>query len=310
MGRDRSRTHSRRRASQDDDTERIQIDSDDEYQTRGTSLPRDDSSSLPDGGFSALSEEQQDDLVKRMVRLMICRNAQKRPVKREELFRHIFANMGNIRPKSKVFQGTYNVAQQKLRRTFGMEMVLIQRHIKANRSATTKSQSQAQYSQGAVGTKGYILVSVLPPDMRAEERQDRAGFGFLMVVAGMILLEPGCRIEQKALYRALRRIGVQVTEKGGHQQLNGGNVKELLEGTLVRQWYLERGKEDQEFYYTLGPRFYAEIDPADLVGFVDAVYRLSDSNNGGLDETSQEELRKRLDDTRGVSQEDADADDG
>ncbi|CDF36830.1 unnamed protein product [Chondrus crispus] len=303
MTRSRSRSFSQRRASQSEEIERIEIDSDDEYQNRGAPMRKDGSSSLPDGGFSALAEEQQDELVKRVIRLMICRNAEKRPVKREELSRHMFANMAPVRSKSKVFQGTFNVAQQKLRSIFGMQMVLIQRQVKANQSASSRTQTQLTQS-GPVGTKGYILVSVLPPELRAEERKDRAGFGFLMVVAGMILLEPGCRIEQGALYRALGRVGVHVTEKNGHRQLNGGNVKELLESTLLRQWYLEREKEDQTFYFMLGPRFRAEIGPEDLVEFVGAVYNLSDSKTGGLDETSKSELRKRLDDTSGISQED------
>lgn len=304
MTRNRSRSFSQRRDSQAEEIARIEIDSDDEYQNRGAPMRKDGSSSLPDGGFSALAEEQQDELVKRVVRFMICRNAEKRPVKRDELTKHTFANMGSLRSDRKVFQGAFNVAQQKLRSIFGMQMVLIQRQVKTNRSASSRMQTQFTQS-GPVGTKGYILVSVLPPELRAEERKDRAGFGFLMVVAGMILLEPGCRIEQGALYRALGRIGVHVTEKKGHRQLNGGNVKKLLESTLLKQqWYLEREKEDQMFYYRLGPRLRAEISPEDLVDFVSAVYSLSDSNTGGLDETSKSELRKRLDDTNGISQED------
>lgn len=302
MVRSRSQRHSQRRASEPADTERIEVDSDDDYERTQDPLARDGISSIPDGGFSALAEEQQDELVKRMIRLMICRNATKKPVKREDLSKHIFANMGNIKSKPKVFQGTYNAAQQKLRTIFGMEMVHIQRQVKVTKTATSRTATPSTQS-GPMGTKGYIVVSTLPQDTRAEERKGRATFGFLMVVAGMIVMEPTCRIEQDTLYRALQRLGVHVREKQGHRQLNGGNVKELLENVLVRQWYLEREKEDQTFFYTLGPRIRAEITTKNLIGFINAVYELTDPKNG-LDETAKAELRKRVDDFFGDSQDD------
>lgn len=287
------------------DTERIEISSDEEALPTQEALVRDGTSSIPDGGFSALPEEQQDELVKRMIRLMVCRNAMKKPVKREDLSKHVFANMANIKSKTKVFHGTLAAAQQKLRTIFGMEMVLIQRQLKQNRTQSSRTQMSATQS-GASGTKGYILVSVLAPGLRAEDRKGRADLGFLMVVAGMILLEPGCRIEQGTLYRALTRLGVHVREKQGHKQLNGGNVKELLESLLVKQWYLEREKEGQTFYYTLGPRFRAEIDQNDLIEFVGAVYDLGGQKKGGLDDTSKAELKKRIDEACGVSTENMD----
>lgn len=302
MARNRSQRASQRRSSQAGDSARIQVDSGDEYEGTQRPLSRDGTSSIPDGGFSALAEEQQDELVKRMIRLMICRNAMKKPVKREDLSKHIFANMGNIRSKGKVFQGTFTAAQQKLRTIFGMEMVLIQRQVKVKRSGSSRMASQATQS-GPVGTKGYVLISVLDHETRAEERKNRASFGFLMVVAGMILMEPSCRIEQEDLYSALRRLGVHVRESKGHKQLNGGNVKELLESVLVKQWYLEREKEGDTFFYTLGPRFRVEIEGDDVVGFVDAVYKLTDEKNA-LDEMTKNELKKRFDDAFGIGQRD------
>lgn len=272
--------------------------SDEEEEVVDEPMVRDGTSSLPDGGFSALSEETQDELVKRMIRLMICRNAQKRPVQRAELSKYIFTNMPNIRSKQKVFAGTLSQSQNKLRSVFGMEMVEIQKQIKQRSTQMGKSQSSSQPTS-SLGMKGYILVSVVAPELRVEDKKMKAMMGFLTVVGSMILLEPGCRIEQEVLYRALGKIGVQVREKNGHKQLNEGNVKELLEKILPGQWYLEREREEQQTFYTLGPRFRAEIEDKDLIEFVNAVYTGNGTRDAWLDETSRKELQMRLDQASG-----------
>lgn len=283
---------------------RVEISSDEEAaDRRQRRLVRDGTSALPDGGFSALREERQDELVKRMIRLMICRNATKKPVPRAELSRYLFSNATDIKSKQKVFTGTFAQAQNKLRSVFGMEMVEIQKLVKQRATQTPRTQSQSQ-SAGSLGAKGYILVSVLPPELRVEDKKQKALMGFLTVVGGMILLEPGCRIEQDTLYRALAKIGVHVREKQGHKQLNGGNVKDLLEKILPGQWYLEREKEGQTFYYTLGPRFRAEIEDRDLIEFVNAVYTGNGQREAWLDETSRKELQMRLDQASGIPPDD------
>jgi len=153
-----------RRRSQrpsDVDEERVVITSDEDENMLDETQIRDGTSSLPDGGFSALAEEQQDELVKRMIRYMVCRNTRKKPVKRAELSKHIFSNMSNIRSKGKVFQGTYMTAQTQLRALLGMEMVEIVKQVRT-RTGTSRSQS-ASASQGATqGMKAFILASVLP----------------------------------------------------------------------------------------------------------------------------------------------------
>jgi len=290
-----------RRRSQrpsDVDEERVVITSDEDENMLDETQIRDGTSSLPDGGFSALAEEQQDELVKRMIRYMVCRNTRKKPVKRAELSKHIFSNMSNIRSKGKVFQGTYMTAQTQLRALLGMEMVEIVKQVRT-RTGTSRSQS-ASATQGATqGMKAFILASVLPQEGRVEDVAEMASIGFLTVIASFILLEPGCRIEQEALYRALGRIGVKVQEKGGHRQLNGGNVKELIESELPSQWYLEREREDKTFYYTLGPRLRAELEDNDLLAFIEAVLREGGRADTTLDESSRHELQLRLDEARG-----------
>lgn len=292
-----------RRSSQTPATienERIVICSDDDEDVVMDRQGDDHRSSVPDGGFAALAEEQQDELVKRMIRYMICRNAKKKPVKKLELSKHIFANMQNINSKSRgIFQGTFTAAQTQLRTIFGMEMVLITRQVRGRSHTASRSQT-ASASQGASqNMKGYILVSVLPQESRVTNMNELASIGLLTVIASFILLQPGCRIEQEQLYKALGRIGVKVQEKGGHKQLNGGNVKELIESELPSQWYLEREREDKTYFYTLGPRLRAELSDGDLLEFVEAVFQAGGEDTTGMDETTRKELEMRLDEAAG-----------
>lgn len=295
------RTRSQRSQLPEPEAERIAISSEEEADNVEQSLVRDGSSSVPDGGYSALPEDQQDELVKRMVRYMICRNAKKKPVRRNLLTAHTFANMTNIRSKQRVFNGTFQQAQRKLRGTFGMEMVEICKLVKrTNPSQSQPRTSTISSSQGAsASAKGYILVSVLPMEARVEDADAMALLGFLSVVAAMILLEPGCRIEEQDLHNALKRIGILVKEKHGHKQLNGGNVKDLLEKELPDQWYLEREREGNSVYYTLGPRLRAELEDEDLLEFINAVYKQGNEGSGMLDETGRKALQIRLDEAWG-----------
>ena len=269
---------------------------DEEMYEEGSSSQRRASQSAPTKGFSDLPEPQQDEIIARCVRYMICRNAKKRPVKRQDLSKHMFANMENIGRKNRVYAGAFEQVQHKLRNTFGMEIVEIQKIVRAKR---TPSMTGTASQSAAAPSKGYILVSCMSKDHRVEDLDGMAFLGFLTVVAAMILLEPGCRIKEEDLYASLKRIGVFVREKQGHKQLNGGNVRDLLEKQLVEQWYFEREKEDDTSYYTLGPRLRAEVSDDDLLAFVEAVYKLGSDANQTLDETGRKELQARLDEAWG-----------
>lgn len=285
------------RKSRHGDVERIVAGSDDEEVHDGSRGRRSQPASLPDGGFAALSEAQQDELTQRFVRYMLCRQARKRPVRRADLSRHLFRNMTNISSKGRVFTGTLSKAQNELRNVFGMEVIEIARPIRRTNTQThggfsaTTSASQANSTKT---TKAYILVSALNPSTRVEDRPRFAEIGFLTVVACMVLMKPGCRISEEELGRALGRIGVQVKERSGHKQLNEGNVKDLIDKEFVEQWYLDRELEGNSVYYSLGPRLRAELKDEDLLDFVEAIYQSGSDTTSMLDSTARQELQQRL----------------
>lgn len=251
------------------------------------------------GGFYSLEFSVQQSLVKKLIRLMLMRNTKKKPVRRDEITKFLFDSLPAGTSKTGVFKGVMTVAKQQLRDVFGMEMVEVQKRVKNVRMGTaTQRYMTSQSSSGGTSGKGWILRSLLSEELRAEENSKKAEMGFLMVVAGMIMLETGCRMEAEKLYKSLERVGCCVWEKGGHKQLNGGNVKELLEKKFINMWYLEREKDGDDWWYRIGDRLMKEVSDDDLVEFVNAVYCLG-GNAAQLDDVSKRELKEKLEAARG-----------
>lgn len=257
-------------------------------------------------GFSALPEAQQDELVQRFVRIMMCRGARRRPIKRADLTRQLFNGMHNIGSKQRVFTGLFARAQAVLRANYGAEVVHIAKRARRggvggvsqsqrHSASMTASQSSASF------VRGYILVSALPAMMRGndkESKERRAEIGFMAVVASIILLSPGATIDEEDLHRFLERLGVFVRQRNGHKQINHGNVKDLLERDWPEQWYLERDREGNGFAYSLGPRLLAEIDDDQLIQFIEAVYQLGGDENSAMDDVSKSEIKRRIEEAR------------
>jgi MAGE family len=290
---------------------------------RRTEEPEPDGGGGQDKGWAALDQEEQDMFATKLSRYMLCRHAVKAPVKRADLSRYMFVGSPIVAGRPSIFAGAFKLAQQNFQNVLACEMLEVVRQTKANKSSTqaatgaaqtqrqTLTQAQTSDTQASgVGAKAYILISTLPEGARAEVQSELATRALLSIIGAIILLQPGCRVSANDLYGALNRAGgIQVEESGGHKQLNGGNVKELIEKTLVSQWYLEREKDDQIFYYTLGPRLRAELSDDDIIMFVEAVYGSNTENGVTIDPTFAKELRQRLDTARGVQLVDTGSDD-
>lgn len=253
------------------------------------------------GGFSALTDDQQEELVRRVVRYMLARNARKRPVRRNDLSKFVLSSLPEG-GKGRVFNAAFERGRTELEKTFGVRVVEVFRPVKSSAgSATRRTQTQTQTQAGGVAgmTKAYIVVSSLPQKLRAENRRAHPLYGLLMMIASIIALTPECRIEEGALYRALERLGIFVRENNGHKELNGGNVKELMEKTLVEQWYLDKEKDGDEMFWKIGPRLWAELDLGDIIMFVEAVYKEGGSETSGIDEVAHADLKRKMESAMG-----------
>lgn len=269
-------------------------------------------------GWDALSESEQDEYATLLARTLLCKHSTRIPVKRADLYKTVLPAEANIRSRKSIFNGAFRMAQEHLQNIAACEVIECVKQTRgtsrggtqtATRATATQTASQSQ--SGGSGQRAYVLISTLPKGARPDDPGTYAERAFLCIVAAIILLKPDCRIEQEELYEALSRAaGVRVVESKGHHQLNDGNVKELLEQTFVKQWYLEREKEGRESYYAMGPRLRAELSDDDLLSFVAAVYNFNTEQSSEMDPTTRRELQQRLDAARGVMPEEDSDDEG
>lgn len=258
------------------------------------------------------STSQQELFVRRVVRLMICSNTTKIPVSTAQLTSHVFQGIYPLSATSfnrRLLQTFISRAQEQLRSILGMEMVLI--------SKQNVSFAQPQRRQRRRPTSAYILVSTLPSSMRVRDENEFAALALMTVMASLIVLHPDCCLEEEELFRTLGRCGIQpqteCRELGMHQD---GNVAHWIKNTLPGQWYFQRDYVESKLYYSLGGRLRAELNDADILGFVDATLRLavavfSDNEGGGggagvgdelpdgLDDEGRRLLQQRLDEATG-----------
>lgn len=264
--------------------------------------------SLPDKGWTALSETDQNAYAATIMRYCLARHSVLGVTRRAEISRAMFPPGSAVRSRQSIFNGAFKMAQNDFQQTYGMELLEVAKQVKSSRGGTatqtaraTATQGDGTQSQGPGGTKGYILVSILPSVCRAKKSETFATRSFLGIIAALITLTPDCRIEEGDLEQALQRAcGAKLTESKGHSQLNGGNVKELVTKTFVSQWYLEREKEDRKFFYRMGPRLRAELSDDSLIQFITAIYNLGSDQQTEMDPTTRRELEQRLDAARGI----------
>jgi ribosomal protein L12E/L44/L45/RPP1/RPP2 len=265
----------------------------------------------PEKGWLALSETEQNEYAATIVRHALARQATKSVFRRNELTKAMFPPGSAVKSRQSIFSGAFKLAQSHLQNVYSVEMLEVVKQLKSGRGAIATQALKATATQTAAdgahtqvsggGAKAYILVSTMPQSLRPKTSEEWAVRSFLAIIASIIMLKPDCRVEEKELEQALlRACGVRVQEAKGHRQLNGGNVKELLQNTFVKQWYLEREKEDREYYYIIGPRLRAEFDDDSMIQFVTAVYNLGADQQNEMDATTKKELQQRLDAARGI----------
>jgi len=226
--------------------------------------------------FQNLSEEDQNKLVGRFMRLMLVKNVTKLPVRRDEINKALGTEYGRV---GRLFNETFRIAEQQLKNIFGFKIVEVRKSATAKAaSQASQRRTQTQSSQGGgSGQRSFILVNALPPDLRPEPSK-KAIFGLIAVVAGIIILTPGGKVRDEDLWTYLAKVGINKE----HDQL--GNVQTLLEKDLVSQMYFERFREGDASIFTLGARFHQELEEENVLKIIEGVY------GSVIDSTSRKEL--------------------
>ena len=255
---------------------------------------------------------QQELFVRRVVRLMICSNTTKTPFSTAQLTSHVFQGIHPLTTSTtsshRLLEPFISRAQEQLRSILGMEMVLI------SRQNVSFAQGQRRQRRRPP-TSAYILVSTLPSSSRVRDANEFAALALMTVIASFIVLHPDCCMEEEELFLRLGRCGIHPqTECHELGMQEDGNFAHWIKNTLPGQWYLQRDYVNSKLYYSLGGRLRAELNDADILGFVDATLRLAvavfsddDEEGGGggdelpdgLDDERRRLLQQRLDEASG-----------
>ncbi|KAI9594706.1 MAGE family-domain-containing protein [Syncephalis fuscata] len=218
---------------------------------------------------SRLTEEELERKVKDFVRLALCSERRRVPLKRGDISEKV------LMEHSRAFQLIYERAQIQLREVFGMELIELPTKEKSHKIGVSASR-RAVVNREKTSSNTFILRSILPKELRRENlidwREDTAFYGFTLTVLSLIYVNER-RLTEDQLRPLLKRLGV--TDRT-HPQL------ESLDAALLRMSkikYLDRlviGPDSQAepsaIEYRWGPRAKVEVAEEELIDFITEIF--------------------------------------
>lgn len=267
-----------------------------ETQRRRVNNDSDDEEFGGAGAGSSMQGGAVEDMAKKLVRLALACEFQRRPLRRGDISEKVLGAQG------RQFKNVFAQAQGHLRDVFGMEMVELPAKEKVTlqqRRAAQKSQSQSK------GTTSWILRSILPGEYRnpaimtpnaaptvAEESKYVAVYTMLVAI---ILLNGGSLPDAK-MERNLKKLQID-----DNTPLSEYDKTEKLMKRLEKDGYIVRVKEstgtgEDDIYWTVGPRGKVEVGTDGVRGVVTAVF-------GHPEEEDGEELHQKLTRSLGLQEE-------
>ncbi|KAG9302319.1 hypothetical protein G9A89_008811 [Geosiphon pyriformis] len=222
--------------------------------------------------LSKLTDEEITRKVKGLVRLALCSELKKVPIRREDIMKKV------LQEHSKVFQEIFDRAQYELRDIYGMELVELPTKEKkpATRSGTVR---RATLNNKATSSacKSYTLVNILPEELKGDDiihwqRDEESIMGLLTVILSLILVN-GHILTDDQLKDYITRLHLHEANE------TFGDVEKLLL-SFVKQGYLGRQKsgmidqisEKENVEYIWGPRAKVEIPKENLIQFIKMIF--------------------------------------
>lgn len=212
-------------------------------------------------------------MVANLVRLALAFEYSKRPLRREDITKHVFTHQHRttqIVGHRKV-GALIDSANVQLRETFGMQLVTMPVVARPTNSRTAlgRKQDVERAAQEDKQDSVYALVSLLPESHRKKLslHRDPHILGLLSVLASAITLN-GMDLTDDEMLELLQALNVVVDERD--EDPTFGNVPRLLD-ELKRQRYLnvwKRQDETQTMMYGLGQRAKVELQAEGLGRFV------------------------------------------
>ena len=228
-------------------------------------------------------------MVKKMVRLALACEYQRRPIRRAEISEKVLGT-----GSGRAFKNVFSAAQHQLRTVFGMEMVELPGREKITlqqKRAAQKSQSQASRAPTS-----WILTSILPyrfhdpqiisPPAAPTSEEDSKYTSIYTLLISLILLSGG-QLPDAKMDRYLRRLGME-----DNTPIDGFEKTEKLLKRLEKDGYIVKvresaGQGEEDVFWVVGPRGKVEVGEKGVQGLVTAVH-------GELDDEGEDELERRV----------------
>ncbi|KAF2717489.1 MAGE-domain-containing protein [Polychaeton citri CBS 116435] len=242
--------------------------------------------------YSTAGDVSLDQMVKKLVRLALACEHQRRPIRRADISEKVLGSSG-----SRHFKDVFSIAQVQLQSVFGMKMTELPAREKITlqqKRAAAKAATQGQNSK-SINTS-WVLTSTLPSEFHDPEirlppaaptsEEDGKYTAIYSVLIALISLSGG-QLPDAKLERYLQRLNMQ-----DNTPVSGSEKTEKLFKRLEREQYIVKIKEsgggqEQDIYWVVGSRGKVEVGNDGVRGLVKAVY--------GVEEDDEvEELEKKL----------------
>ncbi|KAI8328580.1 MAGE family-domain-containing protein [Chlamydoabsidia padenii] len=225
------------------------------------------------------NDEELNRKVKDVVRYALACEYKKMIIRKEDINKKI------LHEHSRQFNTVFKKAKEQLVEIFGMDLLEIPVRDKIGKNRATQSQqpnsSEVQAPQAKPqSTNSFILYNCLNKELEAhqilhETDEEYASMGLLYFILSIIFVNEQ-ELGEVQLKSYLDKVGVK------DQSSDFGDLDKLL--TLyVKQGYLHRFKDEEEYTYQWGSRSKAEISYKALAKFVSSVYGTEADTN--LEET-------------------------
>ncbi|KAK3674777.1 hypothetical protein LTR78_005499 [Recurvomyces mirabilis] len=278
----------RRAEPADDDDVSGEESPEPQTQRRRTTQHQDDEEEDYGGDHGNGTDSNTDQMVKKLVRLALACEYQRRPIRRTDISEKVLGTAGGRR-----FKDVFAQTQLQLRSVFGMEMVELPAREKVTlaQKRAAKSQSQSKTPPAA-----YVLISILPhafhdpqilgpPSIPTAEEESKY-ISIYTVLVSLISLSGG-QLPVTKMERYLRRLQME-----DNTPVTGYAKTELLLKRLEKEGYITKIKElvgagDEDVFWVIGPRGRVEVGDDGVKGLARTVY-------GEMGEEGQDDLERRM----------------
>lgn len=238
-----------------------------------------------DGVKGGISEDDMNLMIKNFVRLALACERTRTPIRREDVSKKVIIN-----DHRRCFQLLLDKAQERLRTTFGMQMVELPAKDRTKSMTMTQQrkvahiQASTSYTQSttAKGNKSWTLVNLLPPRLKQiSQRQhmetERNYNAVLMTIIILVVMSDDQCCSENRMMSALERLAwIPNTPAGPFDDVIS---------RMTKQGYLERLRDEQSLdgAHTLhiGPRGKLETleNREEMTAIITAIYGLTEESS-------------------------------